>query len=160
MTWNDDEVAERADAAFVTHVTWVLERTTGMFCHITPALVMADSGLRCDTFNFVCRARLEPDEANAAAAAAIYYFSRVDRPFSWWLGPADRPTDLGLTLEALGLQRAETELAMAMPLDSLPEEIGTVPGLEVRRVSSESELEAFARLSAAGPVQRWGCSTL
>jgi ribosomal protein S18 acetylase RimI-like enzyme len=149
MTWNDDEVAERADAAFVTHVTWVPERTTGMSCRITPALVLADSGLCCDTFNFICRARLERDEASAAAAAAIDYFARVDRPFSWWVGPADRPTDLGLILDALGLQRAETELAMAMLLGSLPEQIPKVVGLEVRQVSSESELNVFARLSAA-----------
>ena len=38
------DVAERADAAFVTHVTWALERTPGMSCRVTPELVLADSG--------------------------------------------------------------------------------------------------------------------
>ena len=144
-----DEVAERADAAFVTHATWVLERTAGMSCRITPSLVLADSGLPCDTFNFICRARLRPNDARQAAADAIDYFARVRRPFSWWVGPADRPGDLGATLDALGLERAESELAMAMPLEALPELLPPVPGLDVRRVSTEDELHTYARLSAA-----------
>jgi GNAT superfamily N-acetyltransferase len=148
VTWTDD-VAERADAAFVTHATWVLERTVGMSCRITRALVLSDSGLPCDTFNFICRARLGADNARDSAAEAIAYFARVRRPFSWWVGPADRPGELGPTLESLGLERTETELAMAMPLDALPGALPPVPGLEVRRVSTEDELRTFARLSAA-----------
>ena len=143
------ELAERADAAFVTHATWALERTAGMSSRITPTLVVADSGLRCDTFNFICRARLSSDEAPPAAAEAVGYFIRVGRPFSWWVGPADRPPDLASTLEALGLERAETELAMAMPLEMLPVQPPEVPGLEIRPVSTMGELETYAGLSAA-----------
>jgi hypothetical protein len=55
--------------------------------------VLSDSGLRCDTFNFICRARLAPETVRAAAAEAISYFAHVERPFSWWVGPADRPRD-------------------------------------------------------------------
>jgi ribosomal protein S18 acetylase RimI-like enzyme len=146
MTTHD--VADRADAAFVTHVTWVPERTPGMSCRVHPHLVLADSGLACDTFNFVCRARLSPEDTSRAAAEAIGHFQRVDRPFSWWVGPADQPGDLGASLEALGLERAETELAMGMPLEALPGPPPRVPGLEVRRVVSPEELETFARLSA------------
>lgn len=147
-SWGAD-AAERADAAFVTHVTWALERTPGMSCRVTPELVLSDSGLRCDTYNFICRARLTPESARAAAAEAISYFARVGRPFSWWVGPADRPGDLGAILEALGLRRAETELAMGMRLDALPDAVAEVPGLEVRRVRTEEELRTLARLSAA-----------
>jgi ribosomal protein S18 acetylase RimI-like enzyme len=143
-----EHIAERADDAFVTHVNWALERTAGMSCRITPALVLADSGLGCDTFNFICRARLAPGDARSAAADAIAHFARVGRPFSWWVGPADRPGDLGSILEALGLERAETELAMAMPLESLPEAVPGVEDFELRRVGTRDELDAFARLSA------------
>ena len=65
------DTAERADAAFVTHVTWALERTPGMACWVTPELVLADSGLACDTFNFICRSRLTPAAARGAAGEAI-----------------------------------------------------------------------------------------
>lgn len=143
------DVGDRADAAFVTHVSWALDRTPRMSTQITPELVLADSGLRCDTFNFICRARLTPETMRAAAAEALAYFARVQRPFSWWVGPADRPGDLGAVLEQLGLERVETELAMALPLASLPATAPDVPGLEVRRVRTRDELDVLARLAAA-----------
>lgn len=143
------DVGDRADAPFVTHVTWVPWRTEGMSARITPELVLSDSGLRCDTFNFICRARLAPESARSVAAEALAYFARVERPFSWWVGPADRPGDLGTILEGLGLVPAETELAMAVRLDTVSGSAPEAPGLEVRRVRTAGELDALARLSAA-----------
>ena len=143
------ETPVRADATFVTHVTWALERTPGMVSHVRPELVLADSGLACDTFNFICRARLDGTTVREAALDAVSYFARVQRPFSWWVGPADRPKELGAVLESLGLERAETELAMALPLDALPDSVPQVPGLEVRRVRTAVELDALAQITAA-----------
>src|SRR4029453_2051689 len=76
--------AVRADQAFVTHVTWALERTPGMVIRVRPELVLADSGLPCDTFNFICRARLAGPDSKSVVLEAISYFSNVQRPFSWW----------------------------------------------------------------------------
>ena len=142
-------VAERADENFVVHASWAVERTRGMASRVSPHLVIADSGLACDTFNFICRARLDPGNAPDAAAAAVAYFEERRRPFSWWVGPADQPDDLGRVLEGIGLERAETELAMALPLGELPVRVPSVAGLEVRRVTQAVELETFAGLSAA-----------
>jgi ribosomal protein S18 acetylase RimI-like enzyme len=144
----DGDVAERADGNFVVHATWVAERTAGMSSRVSERLVIADSGLACDTFNFVCRARLDATSASEVAVAAVAYFADRRRPFSWWVGPADRPRELGTVLETLGLERAEAELAMALPLSRLPMELPSIPGLEVHRVSRAVELEAFSELSA------------
>jgi ribosomal protein S18 acetylase RimI-like enzyme len=65
------------------------------------------------------------------------------------VGPADLPTGLGTVLKEIGLQRAETGLAMALPLGGLPAQVPPVPGLEVRRLRARAELETFAGLSAA-----------
>ena len=145
----DASMAERADENFVVHATWAVERTGGMASRVSPQLVIADSGLACDTFNFICRARLDPGSASDTAANAVAYFEERRRPFSWWVGPADMPDDLGRVLEAIGLERAETELAMALPLGRLPERVPSIAGLEVRRVTQTVELETFAELSAA-----------
>ena len=142
-------VGERADENFVVHATWAAARTEGMTSRVTPHLVIADSGLPCDTFNFICRARLDPGSAPDIAASAVAYFEERRRPFSWWLGPADQPRDLGRILDSAGLQRAETELAMLLPLVELPTDLPAVPGLEVRRVIESGELQTFAELSAA-----------
>ena len=145
----EGEVAERADASFVVHATWVVERTAGMTGKRSDSLVIADSGLSCDTFNLVCRARLDSTSAAAAASAALAYFDERGRPFSWWVGPADHPRELGAVLLSVGLEPAEGELAMAMPLGELPGTVAAVPGLEVRRVTAPEQLETFATLSAA-----------
>jgi hypothetical protein len=145
----DAPVAERADENFVMHATWVAERTPGMASRVSPHLVIADSGLSCDTFNFICRARLDPANPSDTAASAVAYFEERRRPFSWWVGPVDQPDDLGKVLETVGLERAETELAMALPLGELPKRVPFIEGLEVRRVTGAAELEVFAELSAA-----------
>lgn len=147
MTWRRD--AERADATFVIHAGWALERTAGMVSQVRPDLVLADSGLPCDTFNIVCRARLAGASGRHTARQAVAHFGRVQRPFSWWVGPADQPRELGTMLEELGLERAETELAMALSLDALPSHVPDVAGLEVRRVRTQAELEAWAEIAAA-----------
>lgn len=142
------ETAEAADQNFVVHATWLSERLPGACVQASADLVVADSGLACDTFNFICRARLDPAKAAARSAEAVGYFRRAGRPFSWWVGPADRPHDLGALLQELGLEQAETELAMAADLSALAD-TGPVPdGLEVRRVTTRAELAHFARLSA------------
>lgn len=143
------ETPQRADANFVVHATWAAARTAGMLVHQGDDLVIADSGLPCDTFNFICRARLDRSTARPAAVEALSYFERAQRPFSWWVGPADRPKDLGAVLISLGLERAETELAMSLSLDSLPDAIPLVSGLDVRLVRTEAELQTMARIAAA-----------
>jgi GNAT superfamily N-acetyltransferase len=143
------DLADAADANFVTHAGWLQGRLPGMRVIDQHDLLLIDSGLPCDTFNFVCRARLSPRDALDRARAAVGYFRQVGRPFSWWVGPADRPGVLGDILLEAGLGRAETELAMAVDLSALrPSALGP-QRLRVQRVGSASELQDFARVSAA-----------
>ena len=141
-------LASAADRNFVTHAAWVQRRLPGATVMEDEDLVLSDSGLACDTFNFICRARLDADRAVDRAAEAIGHFRRGGRPFSWWVGPADRPSDLGRVLGDLGLQAAEGELAMAADLARL-EPVAATPGLTTARLRTAAELATFARLSAA-----------
>ncbi len=141
-------LAEAADANFVTHASWAASRVPGMVVRDAPDLVLVDSGLACDTFNFVLRARLDRGALAARIADALGHFHGVGRPFSWWVGPADLPADLGDVLEARGLARTESELAMAADLAGLPDEPAPA-GLEIRRVRTPAELGDFARVNAA-----------
>jgi hypothetical protein len=133
----------------VTHATWVQRHLPGATVLEDDGLVLSDSGLSCDTFNFICRARLADEAAAARAANAIAHFRRAGRPFSWWVGPADRPAGLGRILAGLGLEAAEGELAMAADLAALERTGPALPaGLRIARVRTARELELFARLSA------------
>lgn len=142
------ELARAADENFVTHAGWAAARVSGMVVRDEPDLVLVDSGLACDTFNFVLRARLDRGTAASRIAGAVGHFRRARRPFSWWVGPADFPTDLGALLQAEGLEPSESELAMAANLVGLPE-APPPAGLEIRRVRTGAGLADFARVNAA-----------
>jgi ribosomal protein S18 acetylase RimI-like enzyme len=142
------ELAEAADANLVTHVSWVPRRVAGMRAQEDDELVMVDSGLACDTFNVVCRARLARANARGRVAAAVDYFRLVARPFSWWVGPADRPADLREFLVAAGLEAAELELAMAADLDRLAVTVARPVGLRIERARTPEQVGDYAAIVA------------
>ncbi|HMN29695.1 MAG TPA: GNAT family N-acetyltransferase, partial [Caldilineaceae bacterium] len=105
--------------------------------------------LACDTFNLICRARLGHDLAAQRISAAIDYFAREKRPFSWWVGPADQPADLGQRLLEAGLRREDSELAMAADLRQLTLAEPWPDGLRIERVQTPAQLRDFAQVVAA-----------
>jgi ribosomal protein S18 acetylase RimI-like enzyme len=143
------QLAEAADENFIVHVSWVQQRTAGMKVIDDSQLLLTDAGLPTDTFNIVCRARLAPDEAPARIAATLAYFQKVDRPFCWWVGPADQPTNLGELLLAAGLVDASSELAMAVDLTALHQFDLAPAGLVVRRVETAAQMADFALVNVA-----------
>ena len=144
----DARLAEDADANFVAHAGWIQDRVPGMRV-LDGGLAVIDSGLPCDTFNLVCRARLDAAAADARVRAAVDHFRTAGRPFSWWVGPADRPADLGRRLEEAGLEKAETELAMVADLSSMAPDVAVPEGLRIARARSPREIADFAAVQAA-----------
>lgn len=143
------QLAEAADENFVVHASWAQRRTPGMTVIDDGRLLLTDAGLPTDTFNIICRARLSPAEAPTRIATTLAYYQQVNRPFSWWVGPADQPATLGELLVAAGLLPAETELAMAVDLTALHQFDLAPAGLAVRRVRTATDLADFAVVNAA-----------
>ena len=141
------DIAVAADENLATHFTWVQRRTAGMRASLEEDLVRTECGLDCDTFNAVCRARLANEGSASRIREAIAWVA--GRPFSWWVGPADAPPDLGRRLEDAGLAASETELAMAARLSMLRADGAAPDGLEIRRVATPGELSDYARINAA-----------
>ncbi len=141
------DVAAAADDNLATHFTWVQRQTAGMRAILEDDLVRTECGMDCDTFNAVCRARLAPGGAARRIDRAIAWFA--GRPFSWWVGPADRPWDLGRRLADAGLSASETELAMAAPLSRIRDAESAPEGLEIRRVATRRGLADYASVQAA-----------
>jgi hypothetical protein len=142
-------IAAAATDNLVAHFSWVPRRTPGMRVIAAPDFVLVDSGLPCDTFNVICRARLPPGAGQERIQAAIAHFAAAGRPFSWWVSPGDQPPALGELLRAAGLQPAETEQVMAADLDTLRPGDLSPGGLQIRRVRTAAQLRDFARIVAA-----------
>ncbi|WP_438027778.1 GNAT family N-acetyltransferase [Sorangium sp. So ce233] len=142
------QLAAAADDNMAVHASWAQERLPGARVLRDGGLVLVDSGLPCDTFNFVLRARLDAGVAQARVAQAVDHFRRAGRPFSWWVGPADEPENLGALLRAAGLEAAESEVGMAADLHALPAEHEPPRGLAIARVRTAAQVRDFARLLA------------
>jgi len=142
-------LSDSADANFLVHAAWAQRRLAGMRV-IRSGVTLVDSGLPCDTFNCILAARLTVGIADAAIDGALAHFRAAGRPFSWWVGPADRPSDLGTRLEAAGLRRAEAELAMSVRIEAALAAASPPPSeLTVERVATRSQLAEFAAVNAA-----------
>jgi GNAT superfamily N-acetyltransferase len=145
----DAELADAAAANMATHVSWAPRRVAGMTVRDDADLLVVDSGLPCDTFNCVCRARLDPPTLGRRVAEVITQFRAARRPFSWWVGPADRPADLGNRLRAAGLEGAESEVAMAADLADLSDSPPAPADLRIERVTRPGQVRDFAAVTAA-----------
>ena len=142
------DLAAAAVDNLATHASWVQRRTAGMQVVDDHELLLVDSSVPCDTFNLVCRTRLDQENASTRIRTVVDYFAGVDRPFSWWLNPGDQPLDLAERLLAAGLRRAETEVAMVADLDTLRAGELSPEGLQIRRVETAAQLRDFAELMA------------
>jgi ribosomal protein S18 acetylase RimI-like enzyme len=131
------------------HMSWVQSRLRGARVVDAPDLLLVDSGLACDTFNFVARARLAPERLEARVADALAFFAETGHPFSWWVGPGDGPEGLEEALGRAGLAAAEGELGMAAPLADLAPVDTSPNGLRVERARDAAQVADFAAVNAA-----------
>ncbi len=139
---------EALDENMAVHAGWIQRRVPGMTVRDDLGFVLVDSGLATDTFNLVCRTRLDPADAEARSAEGIEWFRSRGRPFSWWVSPADTPAGLGSTLARLGLEVAESETVMSADIARvLPEPLPDK--LDVRRAETSAQLREFAAINAA-----------
>ncbi|MDX3663884.1 GNAT family N-acetyltransferase [Streptomyces sp. ID05-26A] len=127
------------------HACHLHRHLDGATVTVTDDLLIADSGLDDDTFNIVAAARFSSDDVSARVAETVSAVRATGRPFSWWVGPASTPAELGSVLG----HATDTEAAMWMDLAdaALPEP--DVEGLEIHRVTTEAELAGYASILAA-----------
>jgi ribosomal protein S18 acetylase RimI-like enzyme len=142
------ELSDAADENLAAHAEFPCRALPRSRVERDPELVLVDSGLACDTFNLICRARLIATSARARIEHALAFFRETGHPFSWWLGPGSLPAELPALLADAGLQPAESELAMALELGRLRDQPPLPEGLTIRRVRTAEELDLFGTISA------------
>jgi ribosomal protein S18 acetylase RimI-like enzyme len=140
------------------HACHLHRQTPGMSVNQAPDLLIADSGLDDDTFNFVGAARFTAATAPVRLAETVTELSATGRQFAWRVGPASTPRDLAALLTAAGMPPVNAEPAMWRYLVDLPPatasptaagDLAALPGLDVRQAAEPSELRDWSFVLAA-----------
>jgi len=142
------ELLDRMERNLAEHVSYMHPALPGATVTTGDDLLVADSGINDDTFNIVAAARFTPDTANARIAETVRALRATGRRFSWWVGPASTPRNLGARLAAAGLPASEYETAMWAPLAAIPA-AEPLYGLDIRPVRTSEQLADFAAIQAA-----------
>jgi ribosomal protein S18 acetylase RimI-like enzyme len=142
------DLLDRMERNLAQHVSYLHSALPGATVTTTGDLLVADSGINDDTFNIVTAARFTPDTANARIAETVRALRATRRRFSWWVGPASTPSNLGARLAAAGLPAAEYETAMWAPLAGIPD-VTPLYGLTIQSVRTPAQLAEFAAIQAA-----------
>jgi ribosomal protein S18 acetylase RimI-like enzyme len=140
----------RFEQNLAVHASWLHRATPGMSVERGGGLLVADSGLDDDTFNFVGHAALTLQNAGDRISEVLAEVTATGRSFAWRVGPASAPRDLAALLTEAGLPPAVPEPAMWRGLDD-PGTTRThaATDLEVRIVGSDAELRDWAWVLAA-----------
>jgi GNAT superfamily N-acetyltransferase len=122
----------------------------GADARLEPDLAMGSLGVPIPPLNVISGARLDEKDVDARIDRALAWFADRGMPVSWWIGPHDRPRDLGEYLARHGLVRIEAGIpGMATDLNRLPDETPP-PDLGVERVDSPQAFRDACEVIAAG----------
>jgi ribosomal protein S18 acetylase RimI-like enzyme len=130
------------------HACHLHRATAGMTVRRAQDLLIADSGLDDDTFNFVGAARFTETTAPARIRETLADLAATGRHFAWRIGPASTPEGLAVLLTTAERPPAQPEPAMWLPLaDWQPPP--PAADLDIRVADSADALNDWAWVLAA-----------
>jgi ribosomal protein S18 acetylase RimI-like enzyme/predicted nucleotidyltransferase len=100
---------------------------------------IVNCGLDSTMFNSVSKIKFN-DRVDEQIQDIIDQYNK--KPFAWWLGSRDIPTDLGSRLEKYGFKKQGTEYAMFCKLDNF-EPFELDKNITIKQVSTREEIEDF-----------------
>jgi GNAT superfamily N-acetyltransferase len=130
------------------HASYLHRGMPGMTVRQQSDLLIADSGLHDDTFNFIGLAGFTATTAAERIAGTMRGLGPTGRPFAWRVGPASTPANLSAMLTAAGLPATAIEPAMWANLEQFPS-VPAPAGLDVVEVRTAVELTAWSWVLAA-----------
>jgi ribosomal protein S18 acetylase RimI-like enzyme len=141
-------LAAQIEQNLAEHASHLHRATPGMTVRQTDDLLIADSGLDDDTFNFVGLAAFTSATAPARIGETLRDLAQTGRSFAWRIGPASTPANLSELLAGAGRPSALPEPAMWLPLSAW-QRPAPPPNLDVRVVRTAAELTDWSWVLAA-----------
>jgi GNAT superfamily N-acetyltransferase len=141
-------LAAQIEQNLAEHASHLHRVTPGMTVRHEADLLIADSGLDDDTFNFVGLARFTAASAPARIRETLRDLAATGRHFAWRVGPASTPPDLADLLASAGRPPAQPEPSMWLSLAGWRPP-GPPASLQARVVRTPTELTDLAWVLAA-----------
>jgi GNAT superfamily N-acetyltransferase len=161
MTWQMSRrfpagLRHRLEQNLAVHASWLHQNTPGMAVRRGGGLLIADSGVDDDTFNFVGAAALTIENAPDRVREVTAEVAATGRAFTWRVGPGSAPAGLSDLLARAGLPPTETEPAMWVSLTDTADAGADGDAadqdeaeLDIRPVRTPAELRDWAWVLAA-----------
>jgi GNAT superfamily N-acetyltransferase len=130
------------------HASYLHQGMPGMTVRRASDLLIADSGLSDDTFNFVGSAEFTSVTAADRITETMRELAPTGRPFAWRIGPASTPANLSALLTVAGLPATAVEPAMWARLRRLPQARPRAD-LDIVEVRTAADLAAWSWVLAA-----------
>jgi GNAT superfamily N-acetyltransferase len=141
-------LALKMERNLAEHASYLHHGMPGMTVRQKSDLLIADSGLDDDTFNFVGSAAFASPTAADRITETMRELTPTGRPFAWRVGPASTPANLTALLTAAGLSATAIEPAMWADVGQLPS-VRPAAGLDIAVVRTAAELSAWSWVLAA-----------
>jgi GrpB-like predicted nucleotidyltransferase (UPF0157 family)/GNAT superfamily N-acetyltransferase len=146
--WPHEKLVKAMEANLNVHMTHFAQYLSQIELIRVPGFTLVNSTLPDDTFNYAIDADFSSADANKKISEVTDYFTQKNSPFSWWIGPHDRPEDLSTHLENQGYKNTENNCAMYFDLDAWDECISPMSELKIIRATDEKTLHDFALVLA------------
>jgi GNAT superfamily N-acetyltransferase len=139
---------QRMEQNLAEHACHLHRGMPGMTVRQDADLLIADSGLDDDTFNFIGAAAFTPTSAASRIDQTVRELAWTGRPFAWRVGPASTPANLSALLTVAGLPPTQVEPAMWARLASV-RAVPAPAGLEISVVRTPAQFRDWSWVLAA-----------
>ncbi|CRX39570.1 GNAT family N-acetyltransferase [Estrella lausannensis] len=143
--WTPDEVLKALELNMLRQMTTFAKYVPNMEIVFQKDAVCLRSNINDDTFNIVLAANFPKAKAAHRVKLITDLYTSQKLPFSFWIGPSDKPADLDQHLKAAGLHLKEEDIGMAMPMDDFTK-TQTPAGLTLKRCKNKEDLLEFCKV--------------
>ncbi|MCP3774517.1 GNAT family N-acetyltransferase [Paenibacillus sp. MZ04-78.2] len=149
MTTDLKRMAHLVRANFITKSTCLAKDSGEMNVRETADFIRVDSGLPSDTFNnsVWLKEQVKPSDTGLIEET-VEYFNKKQYPIALWSWE-DHNSCTFETLRSLGLNEAETNVAMYADLDALRPDTSCPAELRLKEVTSAREIEQYGDMLAS-----------
>ncbi|WP_442603148.1 GNAT family N-acetyltransferase [Paenibacillus sp. KN14-4R] len=134
---------------FIHKASYLARRTNGMSVQATPDYIRVDCGLPSDTFNVVVILKSDLQDSDITILQeTVHYFRDKNTPMALWSWE-DSHCVTFQTLRKIGLEIAETNVAMVANLDNLHPDTMPPANFRILEVSTPVEIQQFGHTLAS-----------